>query len=132
MLKDFTHHDRTGPWRRDWTLRLYGQRLTRWWWRSVLNGWHWPSLSLGTWCGVGKCYCPTSTQSEVRVQALGFGFWLSCDRWRGPLPCLCDLSLWDLYPVDYADEVEEYGGIERVRAELARRTAPRDKAVIPC
>jgi hypothetical protein len=108
----------------DKTLRLrcwWGgnpvRSLFRWLRAGCPKSW-WPgSAEFRTRTGLQeRCYCPTGSQTELRLSffSVGFSCWLSRD-WT-PRPCHCDKIVWLLCPDGYAEEIEEYGA-DKLRAE---------------
>lgn len=127
-MRDIIYRDTAGDWRRSFTLRLFGANpLRQWYWRSL---WHsfterWASsmfaLDLSSGPGNGECYCSGAIETRLHVLFMGAGFSLWIGRNRNPRTCLCQLSLMEAMPDDYAEEIEEVGGIDRVRELIEQR-----------
>jgi hypothetical protein len=119
-MNDINWYDTYGPWRRSWKLRLgFPNPRSRWFWRSwydwlIDHDYGQFSFSMGRWES-GTCYCRSGRRGHIHLIFFGFCLHFWCCRDRGPLPCLCDLSLWDAFPDEYPDEVFEHGGSERVK-----------------
>lgn len=68
-----------------------------------------------------RCYCPHGRLAGFRIRFFGFFLWLTRSHYYGPRPCLCNLVMWELFPEDHAEEIEDYGGIDGVRRLIEQR-----------
>lgn len=124
LMRDFHFFDTYGDWRRHLTVRVWGRPILRWLrelYAYALCRYGNP-VSFSTHTRMtGSCYCNTGRTTSAYLSAFGVGFNIWLTRDRGPRPCLCNLASWDALPEWYQDEIEENGGIARVRELLAHR-----------
>jgi hypothetical protein len=116
---------------RYWTVRGVRKHLCiRFWYHgnplrslwNYLTGKHWWATPVDWWFfgrrENGQCYCPTGRMQTFRLEVFGCGFfgWLSRDP--TPRPCVCTKVCWLLHWPDDAEDIEDYGGLEKLRAEM--------------
>lgn len=46
----------------------------------------------------GRCYCPVGSNLTVRIEICGFGMILWRSIYDGPVPCVCDEVMAELFP----------------------------------
>lgn len=125
-MRDWSRYWRVRGSRRHLFVRVY---LTNpwhsflFWWRAAR---HKPrhfsppvSVSLRTFHGHQHvCYCRSGHTTDFRAGFFGCSVWVSLSRDCTKRPCSCDKITWLLSPDDHPDEIEEAGGLDKLRAEF--------------
>lgn len=108
------------------------QFTIRWWFRNPFRSiWRWlmddgakpmwgedlPQINLLTQHN-GWCYCQPGLNTVFRLQAFGVGCWGWFQRGQDVSPCACQKSLWITFPDDYAADIEDHGGLEKLQADM--------------
>lgn len=94
---------------RVWWPRRFGRTLELWilhllWslYRVLLDQieglrWSGTEVSLKSWPKMnGFCYCQNGSSTDLRIVSAQFGLWLSVGRYRGAIPCPCDIKIHEL------------------------------------
>ncbi len=54
-----------------------------------------------------RCYCPTGNSATAHLCLFGYSITAFYSHFNGKTPCPCDIAIWEMFPEEHAEELEE-------------------------